>query len=282
MAPTIERLTSQDTAQLVALSTSVGWDDTPEDIESLLGAGQVFGHKSEDGQLLSSAAICVYGQGALASLGLVIVHPSQQGRGLGRAAVLRCLASLPKQMPVMLAATAQGVPLYERLGFRRVGTLAKVICDAYHPPEERQERWLLSRLSATHLDRIVDLDGQAVGAKRRRLLAARIRQADDAVVLTEADGATVGFGLTVQGPENLLIGPVVAPSDSMALAIVDRLAQGHKGKVRMDVPSRRQQFLCSLAVRGFQVVNTPPVMMLNASALPGDTTLYGIASQMFG
>lgn len=281
MTPTIKRLTGQDTAQLVALSASVGWDDTPEDIESLLAAGQVFGHKSADGQLLSSAAICVYGQGTLASLGLVIVHPSQQGLGLGRAVVLRCLASLPGQMPVMLAATPQGAPLYERLGFRRVATLAKVICDEYQPPTERQERWLLSRLSETDLDRIVELDAQAVGAERRQLLAARIRQAKDAIVLTEPDGSITGFGLAVQGPENLLIGPVVAPDTEMALAIVERLAQG-QGKVRMDVPSSRQQFLSSLAGRGFQIVNTPPVMMLNAIALPGDATLHGIASQMFG
>lgn len=283
MTAQIHKLNELDIPQLVGLSASVGWDYTPEEIHTILAAGHMFGHKSEDGQLLSSAAIFVYGDRELASVGMVIVDPGQQGRGFGKAVTRACLDFVPTTMPVMLVATDAGSPVYERLGFRTVGTLHKVICEQYRPaPLSHSDGWDVVPLAPEHFEAIVRLDAGATGAERRQFLTARLRQVCRGFVLQSADALIGGFAFAVQGPENLVIGPVVAPNDQLALLLVDRLAQGHSGRIRLDCPSQHLQLLEGLAARGFQTVRQPPVMMLNADRPLGDGALYAIAAQAFG
>lgn len=108
-------------------------------------------------------------------------------------------------------------------------------------------------------------------------------QSDQCVVIKDTKENVVGYGISIQTPENKIIGPIVAKNDAMAMKIVHALARGHDGRLRMDVPKGKDDFLKELEIAGFQKVNTPPIMMRNSDQfLKRNGELYSIAAQIFG
>jgi hypothetical protein len=45
------------------------------------------------------------------------------------------------------------------------------------------------------------------------------------------------------GPINLILGPIVAPNVETASLLIDKLAQHHQGKARIDVPSGKEELM---------------------------------------
>ncbi|MEB8671619.1 GNAT family N-acetyltransferase, partial [Bacillus cereus] len=111
----------------------------------------------------------------------------------------------------------------------------------------------------------------------------RIVQSEQCVVVKDTKENVVGYGISIQTPENKIIGPVVAKNNEMAMRIVHDLARGHNGKLRMDVPEGKNDFMKELEIAGFKKVNTPPIMMKNSNRLlKRNSELYSIAAQIFG
>lgn len=69
----------------------------------------------------------------------------------------------------------------------------------------------------------------------------------------------------------------------MAMRMVHYLAKGHKGKLRIDVPEGKVNFMKGLENSGFRKVNMPPIMIKNSNQLlKRNNELYSIAAQIFG
>lgn len=69
----------------------------------------------------------------------------------------------------------------------------------------------------------------------------------------------------------------------MAMRMVHYLAKGHNGKLRMDVPEGKKDFVKELEINGFQKVNKPPIMIKNSDQLlKRNSELYSITAQIFG
>ncbi|MEJ8548102.1 GNAT family N-acetyltransferase [Brevibacillus borstelensis] len=317
----MDELTAEDIPGLIELSASVGWDYHEAELATLLTAGRVFGHRDDQGKVRSSAAIILYGE-TLASIGMVIVHPECRGMGLGKQVTQACIdiassSALAKSLPgnsgtseesgsgtairiktvtekaspseetvLMLIATPEGKPMYESMGFVSVDCVHKYLCEAYQPPQRLrgpESDLSVQELTGEHLEQVIRLDREAVGAERRRFLLHRIRQAKKRVVLKGKDGAIVGYGLAVEGPVNIILGPIVAFDSQGAEQIVEELASGYRGRLRIDVPSGQEQFLAFLERCGFQKAGQPPIMIRNAEKLPErNGQLYAIAAQAFG
>jgi ribosomal protein S18 acetylase RimI-like enzyme len=90
----LQQLNEQDISQLLLLSESVGWDYDESEIKTIMSVGSVYGHRTDTGDITSCAAIIPY-ENALASLGMVIVHPSYRRLGLGQEVTMKCIQSLP-------------------------------------------------------------------------------------------------------------------------------------------------------------------------------------------
>ncbi|GED72434.1 N-acetyltransferase [Brevibacillus reuszeri] len=281
----LHTLTQQDIPPLIALSDSVGWDYDEAELRTVLSAGSMFGHKDEDGQLVSCSAIICY-EDQLASIGMVIVHDSCRGYGLGRELMQACLSFVSKETTIMLVSTPAGKPLYESLGFTTAEPLHKCLRDHFSPPtipSMNADDPVILPMQLEDVAAIIELDGQAIGSKRSLFVQARMKQAASCLVAKDAAGKTVGYGFSIQGPVNLIIGPLVAPDFATAIRIFCRLTQGHTGKLRVDVPNGQAAFLDFLEQNGFTKVSEPPVMIANANQLPQrNGTYYGIAAQIFG
>ncbi|MED3178876.1 GNAT family N-acetyltransferase [Bacillus thuringiensis] len=279
----LERLREEQIGDIVSLSSYIGWDYNREEVETIFNSGIVYGVWNERKELIASAAIILYGE-ALASIGMVIVHPDYKGRGIGRVITNSCMNSVSAQTPIMLIATDEGKPLYEKLGFRVVSYVSKYICNSYnanHKCAENEEYMMVYRES--DLEGIIKIDEGAFGTSRNEFLKQRIMQSERCVVVKDTKEDVVGYGISIQTSENKIIGPVVAKNNAMAMRIVHDLARGHNGKLRMDVPEGKNGFMKELEIAGFKKVNTPPIMMKNSNRLlKRNGELYSIAAQIFG
>lgn len=296
----LEELTPADIPDLLRLSAMVGWDYDEEEVATFFITGRVFGHRDREGGVCSCAAVIPYGE-SLASIGMVIVHPDYRGRGLGKEVTQACVDAGNEQTAdgrppaLMLVATPAGRPVYEGLGFAAVDWVHKYLCDRYQPSAGPHAKgsskatppasslWQVQPLAPEHLEPIIRLDKQAFGADRREFLFRRIVQARKKLVLLGRDGSVAGYGLGVEGPVNLVLGPLVAPDEQAAVLLVEALAHNYPGKLRIDVPSGHEGFRRFLEGAGFTQVTQPPIMVKQADRLPKrNGCLYAIASQAFG
>ncbi|WP_395761402.1 GNAT family N-acetyltransferase [Bacillus sp. 3G2] len=279
----VECLREEQIGDIVALSSYIGWDYNREEIETIFDSGIVYGVWNEREKLIASAAIILYGE-KLASIGMVIVHPNYKGRGIGKAITDACIKSVSVQTPIMLIATDEGKPLYEKLGFRVVSYVSKYICSSYNVNDYcvGNEDYMV-KYEECDLEEIIKLDENAFGTNREEFLTKRMIQSEQCIVVKDKEQNVLGYGLSIQTSENKIIGPVVAKNDAMAMRIVHHLAREHNGKLRMDVPKGKNGFMKELEITGFQKVHTPPIMMKNSDKLlKRSNELYSIAAQVFG
>lgn len=282
----LHSLTISDIPGLIALSDSVGWDYNESEIHTILSIGTVFGHKDASGTLLSSAAIIPY-EDKLASIGMVIVHPSTQGKGYGRELMKACMASVSADTTSMLIATPEGEPLYKNLGFQTVDRIRKFIAERFVPeallPNEANDEFEIVPMELDDFLSVVELDKAAIGSSRSQFLDTRMRQATTCLVAKNRSGKIIGYGFSVQGSVNLIAGPIVAENVVMAEHILYKLTQNHTGRVRIDVPDEQAAFHAYLEQNGFTQVSHPPVMVANAHTLPRRAgTYWAIGAQIYG
>lgn len=277
-------LNEQSIPQLIGLSEKVGWDYDEPEIKTIMASGRVYGHMTTTGEIIACAAIVPYKED-LASLGMVIVHPDYRRLGLGKAATMKCVQSLPDSVPIILISTPEGKPMYEQLGFKLVDGVQKFVCDSYQtqPMNFDMSEYTIEPFQSSYLPQIVELDQAACGVRRDKFLAVRIEQAKDAIVAKNNSGNVVGYALSIRGTVNLLIGPIVAPNHDVAMNLLDRLVIGNKNRIRIDIPQGQTEFGSVLMRYGFRMVSQPPIMVLNRDELPKRSgQLFGIAAQVFG
>jgi predicted GNAT family N-acyltransferase len=273
-----------DVLGLIELSKSVGWDYDEHEIRTVMSSGKIYGHKNVGGEIISSAAIIPYDTN-LASIGMVIVNEKYRGLGLGKKATQKCIDSVSQNTSIMLISTEDGKPLYENLGFTTVGSIYKYLCNNYIPIKlfNNHQEMTLEKYREYDINEIVELDSAAFGDKRRKFLLNRINQSKQCLVVRNQKGKIIGFGLSILGPVNLLIGPIVAPNSETAALIIDGLVLNHQGKLRIDVPAGKDELMLFLEQSGFIKVSNPPIMIKNAINMPyRNKELFAITAQIFG
>lgn len=277
--------TSNDIPGLIALSASVGWDYEYEEISTVLGSGKIFGHKNSEGVIVSSAAIIPYDD-RLASIGMVIVHGDFRGMGLGKKATQKCIDKVRSMnASIMLIATPDGKPLYEKMGFKEVDCVHKFLCEKFVPITTglHQTAYTIEEYQSSDLPALLNLDKDAFGDKRSKFLLARIQQAKTCLVVKDSNKQVLAFGMAIAGPIHLILGPIVAPDNQIAVSLLEKLVDGHDGALRIDVPSDHGTFMTSLEQSGFHKVSQPPIMIYPSSGMPArNRTYFGIAAQVFG
>ncbi|WP_110684938.1 GNAT family N-acetyltransferase [Salinicola aestuarinus] len=218
------RFETADLDDALTLSQRLGWPHRREDWAQMLEVGSGLALRSETGALVGTG-FCI-DQGAMATLGLIVVDDAWQGRGLGREMMER-LMQLAGERPVSLVATTAGAPLYRKMGFETCGLVCQyqgVIEPTAGPtspalrrfgPEDREALLSLAPDNAVH--------GLAVNSALEG-------------VLLDNSGEIEGVALWRAFGRGYHIGPVLADSASTTRALIEALLAAHPGDfVRLDL-----------------------------------------------
>jgi predicted GNAT family N-acyltransferase len=259
------------------LSQEMSWPYRLEDWDVALQLGHGF-VLQRAGAVIGTAAWWRYGE-THASAGMIIVAKAAQGRGYG-ARLMDALLASAHPRTVALNSTAEGIMLYRRRGFVPVG----VIHQHHGIPRERFETppsGLVRAMAASDFKAITQLDQEATGLERRRMLD-RLVQSGDGYVL-QRDGTPRGYAICRLFGRGHVIGPVVAESPADARALIEAaLAVLGRRFVRIDTSATSQlgEWLESI---GLQQVGDATTMILGTQ-LPaaGPARTFAIANQSFG
>ena len=273
-------LTAGDLLAAHELSVAVKWPHRREDWEFALNLGTGVGAE-DHGTLLGTALHWKFGADH-ASLGMVIVAPEQQGRGIGRDLMTRTMDALGERT-TFLNATPAGQPLYEKFGFKAIGSIHQHQgTGGAHPPAVQLapgER--IRPLGARDPGRLSALLNRAAGYDRTQVLGALLNVAEGVVL--DRDGEPVGFALMRRFGRGHVIGPLVAPHIEGAQALISHLVGSNEGKfVRIDVDgnSGLSDWLDGL---GLQQVDAVVTMVRGAAPQPeSDVRVFAITNQALG
>ena len=214
------------------LSQDVGWPHRLEDWRFVQRLGT--GYVATDNTGVVGTILTWKHDARHASLGMVIVSPQRQGRGIGGELMKRALRDVTRRS-VMLNATQVGVPLYEKFGFVAAGAIEQHHGIARPVPAlalARGER--LRPLGAGDAPELAALAARASGMSRARVLKPLLEIAKG-IVLARGD-ETIGFALLRRFGRGYSIGPVVAPDAERAKALIGYWVAMYPGKfLRIDV-----------------------------------------------
>lgn len=259
----------------VGLSRAAGWPHRGEDWAQSLSVSVGVVALADD-RVVGTALMTPFGE-ASATINLIIVDQHMRGRGLGRKLTSAALA-LAGDRVCRLVATADGLPLYEKLGFRAT----QEVYQHQGFVEVSQPLVGIEWAGAVSLPELAALDGQAYGGDRRDLLG-QIAASGQFAILRRS-GAIAAFAAARPFGRGQVIGPVVAPDEETARQLIRFVAASRGGQfLRIDVPgdSGLSHWLDGL---GFAHVGGGMAMTRGAGVAcqPPAARTFALASQAFG
>ncbi|WP_158968875.1 GNAT family N-acetyltransferase [Chachezhania sediminis] len=250
------------------LSAAAGWPHRIEDWAFTLKVSGGFAAVA-DGRVVGTALCSPMGDRA--GINMIIVEKDLRGQGLGRR-LMEAALTLAGDRDLQLTATAEGRPLYEKLGFVAVGQVLQ--CQGHVQTIPVAPHVALRPATADDLDTICAMDRDATGSDRRGLLAELL--ANDRVLIGET-----GFGAVRTFGKGRLIGPVVAADRSTALALIATFAEPGQF-LRIDVTDDAD-LAPVLSGAGLTVLPPEVAMVRGASApVPERFRRYALVSQALG
>ncbi|BEV14155.1 GNAT family N-acetyltransferase [Herbaspirillum sp. DW155] len=219
------------------LSLRFKWPHRLDDWSFLIqmGQGYLLENTAPDASLpvVGSVVCTTYGQ-QYAVIGMLLVQAELQRRGLGRR-LMQHAASQVNGRSLIVNATAAGMPLYKQLGFVQYdvlhqfqGASAQPVLVSL-PPGER-----VRPMGKNDVTRLLELDAQATGMDRSRLLLALLDISEG--VALDHDGEMLGFALVRRFGHGRVIGPVVAPDAERAKGLIAHWINTYSDSfIRIDV-----------------------------------------------
>lgn len=270
-----------DLVAMHRLAQQMSWPHRAEDCAQLfaLGAGTVA--VDGTGSTVGVGLRWSFGRD-VGTIGLVLVAPERQGRGIGRALMTALIDDLSPRA-LMLNATAEGLPLYEKLGFVSTGFVRQ-------HQGRLAEGSSLPSVPAVALRRAVPadhaalcaLDAAAFGTDRSALIGRLL--ADGEAWVVERAGQPAGFAVLRAFGRGMIIGPIVASSEGEAIALVAAAAKAAPlGVLRVDILAQAERLGTWLTAAGLPAIDTVTIMLRGRwPAAQRRLQRFGLALQAWG
>lgn len=269
----VELLTPADLPDCLALSTQVHWNQVEADWRIFFDQGLVWGIR-QGGSVVASAALLPYPP-KTAWISMVLTAERARGRGFAsRLATATMNESARRGLLPQLDATTEGEPIYSQLGFRTVARLTRW---RRKSPAEPSPLALASAMSEPEFKEICRLDARAIGFARPSLLRSLLERGPAAAPET-------AFCLSRDGRTAHQIGPVVAPSQETAEAVLSTLLQrlGDERSVIIDASDEARGLAGFLEARGFGPERQFLRMAHGSAPRPDFTTYLAAAGPELG
>ena len=242
----VERALAPEHAEgLVALSAEAGWNQVAADWRFMLETGRGVGMADEAGNWVASALTLPLGP-RLSWISMVLTTKAWRGRGIGTRLLRRCVADVRAAGAVPgLDATELGRPIYLPWGFGDVFTLKRWHLGAAPAAVPVVPGLTIRRLGAKDIPVVTVFDGVRTGMDRGAILEHLQARAPYLAFIAEREDAVVGYVLGREGRIAHHIGPVVAESEDIALALAAQAANAASPPFIIDLLDRHA------AIRGW-------------------------------
>jgi ribosomal protein S18 acetylase RimI-like enzyme len=207
-------LHAADLAAALELSRLAGWNQTTDDWQRLLRLEPqgCFGIEVDDRIVATTTLLC-YGT-RLAWIGMVLTMPDYRRMGFAQRLVQAALerSAALKIESVKLDATAQGLPLYEKLGFRT----EQIVERWYH-----DGRWTHAPLKPVppSVQYSLAADLEAFGADRASLLR-------ELALHNPPNSVAGAFSFSRNGAHSSYLGPCIAQEQKAARLVIEQCLRG--------------------------------------------------------
>lgn len=214
----------------VALSRQENWPHRSRDWQMALQLSSGAVALDDQGRVTGTILVTPYGTDC-AMINMVIVDRNVRGKGLGRRLMEQAF-TLAEGRPLRLVATADGMPLYEKLGFVASGAVLQHqgnVSELGAPDD-------VEAAGVNDLPEIKALDRDAYGADREALIDALAERGQFAVI--RRNGAIEAYAAIRPFGRGEVIGPVIAGSAETAKDLIRFFAAPRAGAfLRVDTGS---------------------------------------------
>lgn len=269
-----------DLTQAHQLSIGVAWPHRPEDWRLIFEVGHGFVACDAIGRVLGSAMWWPFGA-HFATVGMVITSPRLQMQGAGRR-LMDTIFEQSGSRDLRLNSTRAGYRLYRSLGFEPVGRVFQHQGRAQDSGSEAGRDIVVRSVEPDDCAAIARLDAMAYGADRSRVIEKLVRLSQGTLV--ERDGAPVGFALCRSFGRGHVVGPIVAESDAMAIALTRPHVRAHEGGfLRVDTAQEQGVFGGFLEACGLTIFDSVTTMIRGRShGSTGAVRTFGLVNQALG
>jgi predicted GNAT family N-acyltransferase len=267
----LRRLDAADLQGALELSRLANWNQTIDDWKMLLQLDPQGCFAIElDGQIVATTTLLCYGK-RLAWIGMVLTRPEYRRRGLAKRLMKAALdrTSDLKIESIKLDATADGQPLYEKLGFKSEQVIERWLRDGQSmitPPQPAL------RAVAPPLE----MDREAFGADRGMLLQHLASR-------NPPDATAEAYNFSRDGQRCRYLGPCVARDQKSARAVIqDTLHASPQSSWYWDLLTTNQNAIDLAEEFGFAPQRRLERMVLGRSITKNDQMVYAIAGFELG
>jgi ribosomal protein S18 acetylase RimI-like enzyme len=233
-----------------------------------------------EGQRIGICVATSYGVAGF--VGELIVVPQRRGQGVGHRLLERAIAYLHSRgtQSIFLDGVTAAVPLYERLGFRKVcRSLRFAGAIAGRVPA------CVRAMRADDLATVGKIDRPAFGADRAFFLQRRLALYPELCKVLVCKGEISGYIVGRRGLNSISAGPwVVRPEASSAAALLESLAaEVQEIRISLGVLETNGQAVETIRALGLVERPDPPWrMVLGSGELGASPQLYAIGSAAKG
>lgn len=276
-------LLPEHAAQGADLSALIGWNQTPADWHYLLTAGR--GRGVWQGDLLIATAVVLPYPGAYGWIGMVLTNPAYRRRGLATLLLhdamdwSRCQGLAPA-----LDATPAGESVYRGLAFNGTEQLTRWRREAPPVGAAPSEAVPVARWGDAAREAALAADAATLGVARPALLDHLAHANGQHLWRLPGDGETAEatWALGRPGRTAYQIGPLHAPDEVAALALVEAILPHLNEAVLLDVPTPRAAFAAGLQALGFKEERPFLRMAADRPAPPLPSHLHAMAGPELG
>jgi GNAT superfamily N-acetyltransferase len=243
-----------------------GWDQVRRDWQWFLEGPDTSAIAAVDqDKVVATSAAIRYGT-RFGWIGMVLVHPDAQGRGVGAAVLQQAIDQLSDMPSIRLDATPAGRLLYQKHDFVDEYPLMRMESTSVSASDSA--RTVARPMTRGELSEVATMDAAVFGAPRANTLEWMYDGAPEFAFVAERAGNLCGYLLGRHGHQFEHLGPVVADDVSDAIDMVRGCLARHRDQsFVIDAPHHSRHWIRFLEDSGFHA-QRPYVRMYRGGRSP--------------
>lgn len=281
----VRPLREENVPHALLLSAEAGWNQNENDWRLMTRLGEATGVWTEEGRLVATALTLPHG-GLFAWISMVLVTRDFRHQGIATALLARCAESIRSQnLTPGLDATEDGRPVYLPLGFHDIYWLTRLTTEKIGalgeaPPTPGIK---IRGVETDDLEALAGFDRPLFGGERSEILRNLHQRQPARAFLAERQGRIAGYVLGREGREADQVGPLVAETPPIAIALAHKALGTLQRRVYLDAADHHRTLMDWLTGIGMTRQRKYSRMLQGASS-PFDTPekIFAIAGPELG